>query len=92
MRGSRKGAIVGMTLMRRSPDSGLPAARARSASSSASRSTLRALSAIFSPVGVKRTTRRVRSTSVIPISDSNSRKPADKVDCVTKHASAARPK
>ena len=86
------GAIVGITLIRISPDSGRPAARARSLSSSASRSTSRALSAIRVPSGVKRTTRRVRSTSVTPISVSNSRKPADSVDCVTKHASAARPK
>ena len=86
------GAIVGMTLIRMSPDSGWPAARAMSPSSSASRSTRRALSAIPSPSGVNRTTRRVRSTSTTPISVSSSRKPADSVDCVTKHASAARPK
>ena len=86
------GAIVGMTLIRISPESGRPAARAMSPNSSASRSTRRALSAMRSPSGVKRTTRLVRSTSVTPISVSSSRIPADSVDCVTKHASAARPK
>jgi hypothetical protein len=45
-----------------------------------------------SPSGVKRTTRRVRSTRVTPISVSSSRMPADSVDCVTNDASAARPK
>jgi hypothetical protein len=34
------------------------------------------LSAMRSPSGVKRTTRRVRSTSTMPISDSSSRRPA----------------
>ncbi len=92
MRGSRKGAMVGITPMRNSPDSGLPAARAMSASSSASRSTRTAFSAMRRPSGVKRTTRRVRSTSVTPINDSSSRRPAERVDWVTKQASAARPK
>ena len=92
MRGSMKGAIVGMTLIRIAPDKGRPAARAMSPSSSASRSTRRAFSAMPSPSGVKRTTRRVRSTSVTPINVSSSRIPADSVDWVTKHESAARPK
>ena len=90
--GSRKGAIVGITPMRSSPDSGLPAARAMSASSSASRSTRRAFSAMRTPSGVKRTTRRVRSTRVTPIRVSSSRIPAESVDWVTKQLSAARPK
>ena len=47
--GSRKGAMVGMTPMRSSPCSGWPSARARSASSSLSRRTRTALSAIFWP-------------------------------------------
>ena len=72
--------------------SGWPSARAMSASSSASRSTRRALSAIRSPSGVKRTTRRVRSTRVTPSRVSSSRRPADRVDWVTKQASAALPK
>ena len=58
--------MVGITPIRSSPCSGWPSARARSASSSASRSTRTALSAIFWPSGVKRTTRRVRSTRVTP--------------------------
>ena len=41
---------------------------------------------------LNRTTRRLRSTSVTPSSDSSSRMPADRVDCDTKLASAARPK
>ncbi len=44
------------------------------------------------PSGVKRTTRRVRSTSVTPSRVSSSLRPAERVDWVTKQASAARPK
>ena len=90
--GSRKGAMVGMTPMRSSPVSGWPSARARSASSSLSRRMRSALSEIFCPSGVKRTTRRVRSTKVTPSKVSSSRRPADKVDWVTKQDSAALPK
>src|SRR3546814_11186985 len=78
-----------MTLIRNSPTRGFPAAWAISASSSASRRIRLAFSTILSPKAVKRTTRRVRSTRVMPINDSNSRMPADSVDCVTKQASAA---
>ena len=84
--------MVGITPMRRSPVSGWPWARARSASSSLSRSTRLALSAMRVPSGVKRTTRLVRSTSIVPSRLSSSRRPADRVDWVTKQASAARPK
>ena len=87
-----KGAMVGITLMRSSPTNGLPAACTRSASSSASRSRRLALATTCSPSAVKRTTRRDLSTSVTPSSDSSSRMPADRVDCDTKLASAARPK
>ena len=61
--GSRNGAMVGMTLILSSPTSGWPAARTRSLSnSSASRSRRCALATTLSPSGVKRTTRRLRST------------------------------
>ena len=86
------GAMVGITPIRSSPCSGWPSARAMSASSSASRRTRTALSAICSPSAVKRTTRRVRSTRVTPSKVSSSRRPADRVDWVTKQASAALPK
>ena len=75
--------MVGMTLMRNSPVSGLPDASAMAASSSASRNTRWALATMRSPSAVKRTTRRVRSTNVTPTSDSSSRIPADRVDWVT---------
>ena len=52
-------------------------------SSSASRSRRCALATTALPSGVKRTTRRLRSTSVTPSSDSSSRMPAESVDCET---------
>ncbi len=84
--------MVGITPMRSSPASGLPEARTMSASSSVSRRIRCAFSATRTPSGVKRTTRRVRSTRVTPIRVSSSLIPADSVDWVTKQASAARPK
>ena len=92
MRGSMKGAIVGITLMRNVPDNGLPAACTSSANSSPSRSKRCALATTASPSEVKRTTRRLRSTNVTSSSVSSSRMPAESVDCETKLASAARPK
>ncbi len=92
MRGSKNGAIVGITLIRISPDSGLPLACTRSDNSSASRKTRCALATIWSPSGVNRVERRVRSTSVTSSAFSRSRRPADSVDCDTEQASAARPK
>ena len=90
--GRRKGAMVGITLIRSVPASGLPAACTRSDSSSASRSRRCAFSTTWLPSGVNRTTRRVRSTSTVSSRDSSSRIPADRVDWDTKLASAARPK
>jgi hypothetical protein len=84
--------MVGITARRSVPTSGLPAACTRSVSSSAWLRMARALATTSCPSPVKRTTRRLRSTSVTPSSVSSSRMPADSVDCETKLASAARPK
>ena len=91
-RGKRKGAMVGITLIRISPDSGLPLDCTSSESSSVSRRMRCALATTALPSGVKRTARFVRSTSVTSSSVSRSRRPAERVDCDTKQASAALPK
>src|SRR6185369_3593784 len=92
MRGSRNGAMVGMTLIRTSPASGWPLDWTSSDNSSASRRMRWALATTALPSGVKRTLRLVRSTRVTPSRPSRSRRPAERVDCETKLASAALPK
>ena len=85
--------MVGMTPSRSSPCSGLPCGAGEVGQFlGLAKDAQRLLRDPRAQSGVKRTTRRVRSTKVMPSRVSSSRKPADKVDCVTKQASAARPK
>lgn len=92
IRGSRKGATVGIIASRNEPTSGSRAPCATETMSSAARMTPRARFVTSSPTLVKRTLRFERSTSNAPSKRSSSAIPTDSVDCVTKLAAAARPK
>ena len=84
--------MVGMTPTRISPVIGARPARASSITSSASRRSACARSAMRRPVGVISTRRFERSAIGMPSTDSSSRMPALSVDWVMWQRSAARPK